>query len=211
MIHTNDRVLFIGDSVTNAFRMPDEVSTAYQLGAGYALMVAGHYYLTRPGDGLEFFNRGVSGDGVRQLEARWDEDCLALKPTLVSVLVGVNETIRRFRGTGSLSQDEFEIGLKGLLTRTQSELSGVRLIVCEPFLLPTEGVTPEWMADIAEHGAVARRVAAEVDAIFVPLQQPFAEACQVASPEYWAFDGIHPNAAGFALIAREWMKAVDGA
>jgi acyl-CoA thioesterase-1 len=211
MIHSNDRVLFIGDSVTNAFRMPDEVSSAYQLGAGYALMVAGHYYLTRAGDGIEFFNRGVSGDGVRQLEARWEEDCLALKPTVVSVLVGVNETLRRFLHGGDLSLDEYETVLKDLLARTQAALSGVRLIVCEPFLLLTDRVTPEWMADIAKCGAVARRVAAEVGAVFVPLQQPFAEACAVAPPDYWAFDGIHPNAAGFALIAREWIKAVERA
>lgn len=208
MIRPHDRVLFIGDSVTNAFRMPDEVSSAYQLGAGYALMVAAHFQLARPGDGLEFINRGVSGNGVGNLEERWDEDCIQLKPDVVSVLIGVNETIGRFKWNRHMNASQYETHFNALLERTQRELPGVRLIVCEPFLLETGYVTAEWVADVAVRGATARRIADARGAVFVPLQQPFEEALTLAPAEYWAFDGIHPTAAGFALIAREWLKAV---
>lgn len=211
MLQARDRILFIGDSITNAFRMPDEISTAYQLGAGYALMVAGRYALERPGDGLEFVNRGVSGHGILQLAERWDEDCLALEPTVVSVLVGVNDSIRRFKGHGYMEPNEYAGHLEGLMQRTRRALPTVRFVICEPFLLQSGDVTAEWLADMAPRGAAAGRVAREQGAVFVSLQGPFKQACALAPPDYWAFDGIHPTAAGFALIAREWMAAVDAA
>ncbi|MCG3147181.1 MAG: hypothetical protein PCFJNLEI_00619 [Verrucomicrobiae bacterium] len=37
-----------------------------------------------------------------------------------------------------------------------------------------------------------------------------AAAQQQAPPDYWAFDGVHPTAAGFALMARTWLDAVSG-
>jgi len=208
MLQPHDRILFIGDSVTNAFRMPQEVSSAYQLGAGYTLLVAAHYQLGRPADGLQFFNRGISGNGVKDLENRWQDDCLALEPTVVSILIGVNETICSFKGYSHLNDDQYEDCLNALVTSTKAALLGVRLVLCEPFLTPTGSVTSEWVADIAGRGAAVRRVAAAHGAVCVPLQQPFAEACALAPPEYWAFDGIHPTAAGFGIIARQWIQAV---
>lgn len=45
-----DRVLFQGDSITNAFRMPQESNDAYQMGAGYAMMIAARVRCERPQD-----------------------------------------------------------------------------------------------------------------------------------------------------------------
>ena len=38
MIKPGQHILFQGDSITNAFRKPEEVCNAYQLGSGYAML-----------------------------------------------------------------------------------------------------------------------------------------------------------------------------
>ena len=46
---------------------------------------------TYPDRGLRFYNRGVSGNKVPDLQQRWADDTLALKPDVLSILVGVND------------------------------------------------------------------------------------------------------------------------
>ncbi len=44
-----------------------------------------------PDKDLKIYNKGISGNKVYQLAERWDADCLDLKPTVLSILVGVND------------------------------------------------------------------------------------------------------------------------
>ena len=90
-----DHVVFIGDSITNSHRMPTEVNDVYQLGAGYAMMASSRLRCDHPSLELRFTNRGVSGDSVEELTQRWGTDCLDLYPTVVSVLIGINDSNRR--------------------------------------------------------------------------------------------------------------------
>ncbi len=62
------------------------------LGVGYPLMVAAAISAAYPDMNIRFLNRAVGGDAIADLVERWDEDCIALKPTVVSILVGVNDT-----------------------------------------------------------------------------------------------------------------------
>ena len=204
-IQPRDVVLFQGDSITNAFRKPEEINNAYQLGSGYTLLVAAQLMLQRPDDQLNFINRGVAGDTLERLAARWDQDCLALKPTVISLLVGVNDTLF---GT---ALDEFGPQYRELLTTTRAALPGVRLILGEPFVVPCGLITPAHVANMEHRRPVVRQLATEFDAIFVPYSAAFVAAQRLAPSAYWAYDGVHPTAAGFALMARTWLDAVAGA
>ena len=73
------RILFQGDSITDAFRKPEEINPAFQLGNGFAFLVAAKLARQYPGR-FEFLNRGVSGDTVPRLTSRWQHDALDLKP-----------------------------------------------------------------------------------------------------------------------------------
>jgi acyl-CoA thioesterase I len=206
LIQTGNRILFQGDSVTNAFRKPEEICNAYQLGSGYAMMVAAQILAARPTEGLTFLNRGVSGQGVRDLQARWQEDCLELKPDVLSILVGVNDAGPQ-RPEAPLSVEEYEQHYRDLLQATRDALPAVRLVLGEPFVLPCKGVMERVFDDVAARGDVVNRLADDFDAAVVPLQDVFAEAQKKAPPEYWAFDGFHPTAQGHWLIAKAWLKA----
>jgi len=203
MIQKNDVILFQGDSITNAFRKPEEINDAYQLGAGYALMCAAHVRARRAGDDIRFLNRGVSGDTVDKLSARWQADCIALRPTVVSILNGINNAI------SATPLPDFQNNYRSLLQMTREELPGVRLILCEPFALPCGLIDASGVERMRTTLSGVRSLAAEFDALFVPLQQHFENATRKAPAEYWIYDGIHPTAAGHRLIADAWLVATE--
>jgi lysophospholipase L1-like esterase len=89
------KILFQGDSITDAFRKPEEINPAFQLGNGYAFLVAARLGARHPERHFEFINRGVSGHTVQDVEKRWQADCLDYHPDLLSLLIGVNNIIRR--------------------------------------------------------------------------------------------------------------------
>ena len=209
MIQANDRILFIGDSITDAFRRPEELNNAFQLGNGYAFLIASRLLFERPRDGLQFFNRGICGHGLGHLEERWETDCLALRPTLISILIGVNETLFHFNGGESIGTEVFAARYTALLQRTRDALPNARLMLLEPFLLACGQVQPEWKDHMKSRQEAVRVCARNFETTFVPLQDAFDVASQDAPPEYWAYDGIHATAAGFELIARQWLAAQD--
>lgn len=96
------RVLFIGDSITdgnwgNACGMPKPTAERslwdmnHIYGSGYMYLCASHYQGDFPEKEYAFFNRGISGNTLRDLEKRWEEDVIGMKPDVLSVLVGTND------------------------------------------------------------------------------------------------------------------------
>jgi lysophospholipase L1-like esterase len=203
-------VLFQGDSITDAGRVRDDAAanTGAALGTGYPLLLAAGLLEAYPEGGLRVFNRGVSGNKVPDLEARWEHDTLAVAPDVLSVLIGVNDYwhTRSFGYTGTLA--DYERQYDALLGETRQHLPRVRLVVLEPFVLPTGVVDASWLPEIGARRAVASRVAARAGATFVPLQAAFDDASARGGPAHWLVDGVHPTPAGHALIAERWRAAV---
>ena len=208
LIQPHDRILFQGDSITHAFRKPEEVGSSYRLGAGWVMMVAARLHAEYPDWDLQIENRGECGHTVAMLIERWDRDCLALQPTVLNVLAGVNDVIRTFKyGTG-MAHDEFHATYRDLLDRTRAALPDTRLILCEPFLLEAGLVNADWLVDLRGRREIVRDLASEFGAVFVPLQERFEAAAASTGAAYWLFDGIHPHASGQWLIMQAWLQAV---
>jgi acyl-CoA thioesterase-1 len=199
-----DLILFQGDSITNAFRSDEDPN---DLGRGYALMAAGRLGSLLPEKRLRFLNRGVSGNTVHDLQARWKEDCLDLKPDWVSILIGINDTARRLKSDQPIPAQEFGATYREILTTTRDTLEA-RLILCEPFLLPLNDDYPAWREELDPKVEVVRKLAREFNAVLVPLDGVFAQACARQSPNYWSWDGVHLHPTGHAVAAQAWLKAV---
>ncbi|MBM3848297.1 MAG: SGNH/GDSL hydrolase family protein [Verrucomicrobia bacterium] len=205
-------VLFQGDSITDAGRSREKASTpndASALGGGYAAMASTSLLLDHPAQELRIFNRGISGNKVHQLAERWDADCLNLRPGLVSILIGVNDYWHTLSGGYKGTVDVYEKDYRDLVVRTLDGLPGVSLVICEPFVLRCGAVNEKWFPEFDRYRAAARRVAEEFKAVFVPFQLMFDRAIKIAPPEHWAKDGVHPSAAGSALMAHAWIRAVQ--
>ncbi len=103
----------------------------------------------------------------------------------------------------------YEKDYRALLERTQRELPGVRLAICEPFVLRCGAVNDKWFPEFDGYRAAARRVATDFHATFVPFQAMFDKAVKVAQPQHWAADGVHPTLAGASLMVQTWLATVS--
>ena len=203
-------ILFQGDSITDCGRdrMVTDPNRANALATGYPLLIAAELLRARPEAGLRIFNRGVSGNTVPDLDARWQADALDLRADILSILIGVNDIWHKLNGNYTGTVEQYETGYGALLDRTRQALPGVRLIVLEPFVLRTGAVTDAWFPEFDQRRAVAARVAERTGATFVRLHGLFERLSREAPPAYWAADGVHPTVAGHGVIARAWLETV---
>jgi lysophospholipase L1-like esterase len=211
LIRPGDVILFQGDSITDAGRSREaaaEPNSRPALGGGYAWMAAFELLVDRAADNLKVFNRGISGNKVYQLAERWDADCLALKPNVLSILIGVNDFWHKHKHGYDGTLEKYETDYHALLKRTKDALPEVRLVICEPFVLKVGAVDDSWFPEFDGYRAAAKRVAEAAGAEFVPFQTMFDAAIKIAPPETWAADGVHPTTDGAALMAHEWLKTV---
>ncbi|NES27497.1 GDSL family lipase [Micromonospora terminaliae] len=195
------RVLFIGDSITDAGR---DRSCGDDLGTGYAMMASAWFTARHPRHGATFLNRGISGDRVRDLRARWEPDCLALAPQVVSVLIGINDTWRRYTRDDPTSAADFARDYRHVLEATRP--LDARLVLVEPFVVPLDDAQHAWREDLGPKVAVVRELAAEFGATLVAVDELFQAAG--VDGRVWTRDGVHPTPFGHALIAQAWLRAV---
>jgi len=202
-------VLFQGDSITDAGRdraMADP-NAARALGSGYPLLAASAALAAHPDRGLRFYNRGVSGNKVPDLAARWAADTVALAPDVLSILIGVNDFWHKLSGGYTGTVEDYEHQYTALLDDTRRALPRTRLIVLEPFVLRCGAVDDRWFPEFDQRRAAAERVAGRAGAAFVPLQRVFNELARRSTPQYRGADGVHPTPAGHAAIAEQWRRA----
>ncbi|MDQ0888554.1 lysophospholipase L1-like esterase [Paenibacillus sp. V4I9] len=127
------RILFQGDSITDGARGRND-DLNHILGHGYPYLIA-----SKLGNELAekqplFINRGISGNRVSDLYARWNEDAFSLRPDEISILIGVNDAGRIVNGDPGGATDRFERSYRHLLGETKEVLPAARLILCEPFI-----------------------------------------------------------------------------
>ncbi|GAA1862608.1 SGNH/GDSL hydrolase family protein [Asanoa iriomotensis] len=182
-------IVFAGDSITDCERRTDPDG----LGDGYVRLIA-----ARLDPAIRVVNRGISGNSTRDLRDRWAADVLAESPSLVSVLVGINDTWRRYDSGTITTVEEFEDNYRALL----DPLAGVPLILIEPFLLPIDEVQVTWRDDLDPKLAVVRKLAAEYAATLIPADTALAAA---GTPADMAPDGVHPSPRGHDLLASLWL------
>ena len=204
-IRLDGTVLFQGDSITDADRNPFDLG---DLGCGYVAMVEERFCARHPDGGVVFLNRGVSGDRVRDLRSRWQEDCLDLKPNVVSILVGINDAFGGLFWNEPTSLESFEADYAGILELTRGNLDA-QIVLMEPFLLPVSKEVMPLMEDVDSMSRVVGKLAKEFGAVLVPLGSIFTKAAKREAPEFYSLDGVHPTQAGHELIAQSWLRSVE--
>ncbi len=199
----NARILFQGDSITDGNR-GRSADPNHILGHGYCFIIAAKYGAQVPERKLTFMNRGVSGNTVSNLQARWQKDTLELAPDVLSMLIGINDSAK-------VPLDQYEQIYDRLLAETKAALPNIKFVLCEPFYLPKGGHRDGDARDqdVKKRQAIVAKLAEKHHAALVRLQRVFDEACQRAPAEYWVWDGVHPTYSGHQLVADEWVRAVS--
>jgi lysophospholipase L1-like esterase len=205
-------ILFQGDSITDGNRGRDN-DLNHIMGHGYAFSIASRIGADYPEKNYHFYNRGISGNKVIDLEKRWQTDTIDLKPDVLSILVGVNDSTSVITNWEPVvSIQKYEEIYDRLLNQTRTIFPDILFVLGEPFILKGTRVNDHWQPfcdDIKQRQEVVRKLADKYNAVFVDYQQLFNKACDRAPYDYWIWDGVHPTVAGHELMTREWLKQVE--
>lgn len=198
-------ILLIGDSITDCGRREEHAP----YGGGYVSLLRAFTTARHPDARLTWTNRGISGNTVRHMAGRWEDDALAPRPDWLSVMIGINDVWRAFDGhpENAVPLDEYIQTLRTLLRQAVEE-TGCRLILADPYIIEPDPTEPQRAASDTFVTVVAG-LAEEFDAVHIPTQRVFDAALKTTGSKDWANDRIHPNLAGHALIADAFMKALE--
>jgi acyl-CoA thioesterase-1 len=177
-------ILFYGDSLTAGYGLDDPTQTAYPARIQEKIDEAGLPY--------RVVNAGLSGEtsagGVRRIE--W----VLRQPVDVCVLeLGANDGLR------GLPLDVLQENLQQILDRVKARNPATRLIIAGMRMPVSMG-----------------EYAARFDALYAPLAAaneatlvPFLLRDVGAVPELNLPDGMHPNPAGHAIVARNVWEVLE--
>jgi len=203
-LKSNQTILFIGDSITDAGRL----EAAYRpFGYGYVHFVAYRLKAKYPEYNLSIINTGISGNTIRDLNYRWERDCLNHKPDILSVLIGINDVFRQYTGTpdAAVLFDEYQLTYNRLLSLAKEKYN-CRLILIEPFMFCDDKANPAYKS-LQQYIHAVRALAEEFDAVLVPLQELIDKKIKEVPPEKFSDDMVHPYVWAHAWIAQQWLEA----
>ena len=210
------RILFLGDSITDAARNRENTTGLGGLGFGFVRSLAEKLIGECPNK-HEVINRGDGGNRIVDVYSRIKRDCWNLEPDLISILIGINDVWHEFGGQNGVELDRFETVYRMLIEDTKKRLPNVKMMLLEPFTL--EGVATENVKNepdryerflvVCDYAKVVKKLAEEYGLIFVPLQEKFTEGAKKYGAKYYLSDGIHPWFGGATLIAEEWYKTFE--
>jgi lysophospholipase L1-like esterase len=198
--------VFQGDSVTEAGRRD-----GLELGTGYVFHISSRLMADFPQSDFVIYNRGKGGDMLGDILWRWDSDTLALKPDVLSILIGINHTIAGAEDLGA-PVSGFENGYRQMLDITLEKFPDTVFILGLPFIMPVGSHKDDWKRiseDISKRIDIIKRLANEYNAVCIDYPALFEKVNDIKPYEYWVADGVHPTIAGHELMAREWMKAAS--
>ena len=200
------RILFQGDSITDAGR---DRRNYYNLGGGYPAFAAPLIKEAHPELELEFINLGISGNRTGQLFDRLYPDAIALKPDIVSILIGINDIWHRYNWDMVTTTDEqIELNYRCILERLKKE-TDAKIMILAPYLLDCED-KKEVREDLCRVLPIVRRLAEDYADVYIPLDELFDEALKSQpEPKYYSGDGVHPNANGARFIGEHYAKAIE--
>jgi lysophospholipase L1-like esterase len=225
------RVVYMGDSITDsnwarmdgkssAERKAKEWDKNHVLGSGYVYFCASYYLGNYPEKEYEFFNRGISGNTLADLEKRWQSDVIDMKPDVLSILIGTNDVNHYLREKVQEPFDfvGWEKTYRKLLDEALQSNPNMKFVLCAPFVEPIGSINnetyPKRSEMINQCVSIVERIAKDYKAVYLPYNTMFDTLIKqhpTSKNTYWIWDGIHPAPAGHNRMATLWIKQVDKA
>ncbi len=182
-----NRVVFFGDSITDIWKLDESFP------------------------GKPYVNRGIGGQTTSQMLVRFRQDVINLQPKAVVILAGTNDIAGN---TGKISNEDIEANLASIAELARAH--GVRVIFSS--VLPVHNYTLE-SQDFFAQRPMERVLAlnrwlkdycAANDLIYLDYFSAVVDDKGLLKRDL-AQDGLHPNKAGFAIMAPLAEKAIERA
>lgn len=198
------RILFIGDSITAAGVESDQE----RIGNGYVRIIHDYLMTTYPGQ-FEIINKGISGNRVTDLEARWENDVIRLKPDIISISIGINDVWRQLDSPliEQIYPEKFERIYERLLNRTREENNSTILLM-EPTIIE-EDAASEGNEKLKAYIEVIHRLANKFGAGLILTHRAFIDYIEDDGGDELTTDGVHMTSAGNKLMAETWIKSTE--
>ena len=210
-ISPNSTLLMIGDSITDC-RPLGPVAEVFRdsLGYGYVKIINEFFSATSPRQHICIINKGVNGNTVRNLAARWQSDVLDLNPDWLSILIGINDVWPKFDACQPdewfVSIEEYASTLEQLIRTTRSQLKG--MVLMTPYCIEPNRADP-MRAMMDRYGDVVRQLAGQHQTILVDTQAAFDCVLTEVHTTVLALDQVHLKPPGHIILAQAFLKALE--
>lgn len=206
---TNEIILFQGDSITDGGRGKGETDPNHFIGHSYPYLIGAELSYKYIDKNPQIYSRGISGNDILQMYARWREDAINLNPTIVNILIGINDAGKWNNSNSGSSPGQYKNIMKMIIEETRSELKNTQFILCEPFYFADESndISLKTYDDILVRQDIVKTIADEYNCIFVPLQKELeAYANKLGDRKKILWDGVHPTLLGHSIISKKWFE-----
>lgn len=210
LLEKDQKLLFIGDSVTDCDRAKPTGEGLFQaLGNGYVSIVDAFLQSTYPELGIRVVNKGTSGNTVRDLHARWQEDVLDQNPDWLSIMIGINDVWRQFDSPFIKHQhvyiEEYEETLRKIVQESKPTIN--QIVLMTPFYIETNE-KDLMRAKMDQYSEVVEKIANEEDCLLINTQAAFNKVLENLYPAAIAWDRVHPNATGHTVLAKAFLNRI---
>ena len=157
--------------------------------------------------GKEYIGRGIGGQTTPQMLVRFRQDVVALKPKVVVILAGTNDIAGN---TGPSTVEMIEDNIAGMAEIAKA--NGIRVVLAS--VLPVDdypwrrGLDP--VPKIMALNAWMKRYAADQGAVYLDFHSAMQNEKHGMKTEL-AYDGVHPNEAGYRAMAPLTERAIAAA
>jgi len=209
-IKSGETILFIGDSITDCRRRAAE----RPLGIGYVKLFNDMLTIREPQKKITVVNKGISGDVVIGLRARWHDDVLRHKPDWLSVKIGINDLHRVLRASPEPVPPElYAEAYDDILSRTKKHLPKCKILLIDPFYISTEtsktSIRSEVLALIPKYLRVVHAMSRKYNTRLVKTHDVFQKLLKYHDPGIFCPEPVHPFPTGHMVIAEAVYEALS--
>jgi lysophospholipase L1-like esterase len=199
-VKKGDRIVFLGDSITQAGNDPRNAD-------GYVNLIRAKL---KDRD-VEVIGAGISGNKVPDLQKRVEKDVIAKKPTLVFIYIGINDVWHGEKDPANgTSPEKFEAGLKEVIGKIQD--GGAKVVLCTPSVIGEKIDGKNTLdARLDEYSEISRKVAKELKVPVCDLRKAFVKHLKEKNADdkekgVLTSDRVHLNASGNRFVAEQMLN-----
>ena len=209
-IRNGQKVLFIGDSITDCGRRDSQ----RPLGNGYVKLLADLWIIREPAKRVEIINKGIGGDNVVGLRNRWTDDVLRNRPDWLSIKIGINDLHGYvFAGSKELSPQSYEVAYREILERTRQALPKCRILLVDPFYISRDTAPnsqrKQVLDSMPDYLSIVDRLSRTFKAQHIKTHELFGRLLKYYEPDTFCAEPVHPNPTGHLVIAEAIYDALN--
>lgn len=199
IIKDHEVIFFNGDSVTDCGR---DRQDRYSL-SGYVSMISDKIKKKYPDLVFEIFNRGISGNRSRDVLSRIDGELREIQPTMFVLLIGINDTWRRYDANSPTQAEEYAANVEQIILKVKNYTE--KIVLMEPFLSGAGEDKIFFYEDLGPKLLRLRAIAKKYGLEYIALDGRFAEQAAICEVPLTK-DGIHPTEAGQEFISDQFIE-----